>query len=169
MKKIKILFFIGVSCFLVSCVGPKAPSMGDAKAFMDQYFEKLKLNSFTEIEPFYSDDSFAGTSRESWEEKFNETQGAMGGFISADLESWSVRSVASTTGSGRYFSFVYNSSYENKNVKETFVLFIPKGSTEIKIKSHDYEAGELKRDEPQIKRGPDSVAFGGGRSLKSVI
>jgi len=43
-----------------------------------------------------------------------------------------------TSGSGRYYTFIYNNKYENGFAKETIILFLPRNSNEIKIIGHNY-------------------------------
>jgi len=133
-KKVLILF---CTVGLLSCTGQGIFSKNDAVNFMVAYFEKVKQNDFSLVESFYSERFYEATSRERWEEMFYAIHSVLGELISIELETWSVRAVATTAGSGRYFTLVYNNEYTNGNAREVIILFIPRGSDEPRIIAHN--------------------------------
>jgi hypothetical protein len=136
----KKLFVLIITASLVSCIGGKGLSKNDVANIMDEYFEKVKQNNFDLVESYYSDEFYDATGREKWEEIYNKVHSTLGTLISTELESWSTRSILATSGSGKYFTFIYNNRYENGNAKETINLFSPRGSDEIKIIGHNYNS-----------------------------
>jgi hypothetical protein len=136
----KKIFVLIITASLVSCIGGKSLSKNDVVIIMDEYFEKVKQNSFDLVESYYSDEFYKVTGREKWEELYNQVHSTLGTLISTELESWSIRSMFATSGSGKYFTFVYNNQYENGKIKETINLFSPKGSDEVKIIGHNYNS-----------------------------
>lgn len=139
MLKKGILIFI--TLLILSCNGNKSSlSKDDAEYLMEEYFEKTKLNDFNIISSYYSDLFYESTEKEKWEELYNKIHTILGLLIETTLESWKVESIVNTSGSGKYFTFVYNNNYENGQVIETIILFLPKGEDEIKILKHNYNS-----------------------------
>jgi hypothetical protein len=134
------LFFLVITVSLVSCIEGKSLSKNDVVNIMDEYFEKVKQNNFDLLESYYSDEFYEATGREKWEELYNKVHSTLGTLISTELESWSMRSMLATSGSGKYFTFIYNNHYENGNAKETINLFSPRGTGEVKIIGHNYNS-----------------------------
>jgi PBP1b-binding outer membrane lipoprotein LpoB len=134
-KKIAALI---ITVLFISCSGQKGLSKADVVNVMDGYFEKVKQNNFNLVESYYSDTFYEATDKERWKELYNKVHLTLGMLISTELESWNMRSTIATSGSGKYFTFVYNNKYENGVAKETINLFLPKGSNEVKIIGHNY-------------------------------
>jgi hypothetical protein len=125
---------------LISCTGEKGLSKNDVLVIMDEYFEQVKQNNFNLVESYYADTFYEATSREKWEELYKKVHLTLGTLNSTELVSWTMRTMMSTSGSGKYFTFVYDNKYENGNAKETINLFLPKGSDEVKIIGHNYNS-----------------------------
>ena len=157
MKKI---FLIVSTLLCISCAGSKGPTKNDAAAYMNDYFEKVKLQDFTLVESYYSDDFYKTTSKEEWKEMYNKIHADLGPLISAELESWGIRSVVGTSGSGKYFTFVYQCRYENGGTSETIVLFAPSGSKEMKINSHNINSSILDQNDIDREPGPRNIIAG---------
>ena len=126
--------------FLISCGGQKGPSKNDVVLLMDEYFENVKQNDFSLVEPYYSDAFYESTDKEKWKELYDKIHSVLGELISVELESWNMRSVIATSGSGTYYTLVYKNKYENGDVTETINLFIPKNENTIKINRHNYNS-----------------------------
>jgi hypothetical protein len=107
---------------------------------MGEFFEKTKQNDFSLIASYYSEDAFENTSREEWEVLYNRIHEVLGTLISVELESWSMRTVLATSGSGRHFAFTYKNTYENGIAEEKISIFAPRGKDEMLINSHFYSS-----------------------------
>ena len=138
MPKKIIIGFIAI--FLISCSGQKGPSKDDVVLLMNEYFEKVKQNDFSLVETYYSETFYENTNKEKWEELYNKVHSVLGELISVELESWNMRAVLATSGSGKYFIFVYKNKYENGDVIETINIFIPRNENVIKINGHNYNS-----------------------------
>ena len=125
---------------LVSCGEQKETSKSDVTSLMDEYFEKVKQNDFSLIEPYYSEAFYEKTGKEKWKELYDRVHSMLGELVSVELESWNMRSVIATSGSGTYYTLVYKNNYENGEATETINLFIPKNENEIKINGHNYNS-----------------------------
>jgi len=135
---LKKSFILIVTIFIISCTGQKSLSKNDVVIIMDGFFEKVKQNDYNLVDPYYSETIFETTSREEWKEIYNKIHFVLGELISTELESWNIRTMLGTSGSGKYYTFVYNNKYENGIAKETINLFLPKSSNEVKIIGHNY-------------------------------
>ncbi|MDR3248011.1 MAG: hypothetical protein LBT39_04420 [Treponema sp.] len=136
LKKIPAVL---LAVFMVSCVGLKSLSREETITLMDGYFDKINQNNFELLAPYYSELFYEETPREEWEEIYNSAHAALGPFISSELVSWTEDSVVNTSGSGKYFTFVYKTKYENGDAEETFVIVAPKSANTIRINSHLYD------------------------------
>ena len=116
----------------------KSLSKNDVIDFMNEYFEKVKQNNFSLIEPYYSETFYENVDKEKWEELFTKIHSTLGPLILIEVESWNINSSISTSGSGKNYKFVYNNKYENGNIKETVCLYLPNGSTKLKITKHNF-------------------------------
>ncbi len=154
MKK---LFLILSALIFVSCIGSKGPSKNDAVAFMNDYFEKVKLQDFSLVESYYSDDFYKTMPREKWEETYNKIHTDLGPLVSTELKSWGIRSVVGTSNSGKYFTFVYQSKYKNGEATETVVLFAPRDSDEMKINSHNFNSMVLDQNNSNREFSPGNI------------
>lgn len=135
----KKIMFILTMIFMFSCSANKV-SKDDVLSFMDKYFEESKQNDFNIIEPYYAEAFYLSTGKEKWEELFNKVHSIIGPLESTELESWNMKSMLATSGSGTTYTLIYNNKYENGVVKETITIFIPKGKNEIKIIGHNYNS-----------------------------
>jgi hypothetical protein len=125
---------------LISCGGQKGLSKNDVVVLMDEYFENVKQNDFSLIEPYYSQAFYEKTGKEKWEELYTRIHAVLGELVSTELTSWSMRSVIATSGSGKHFTLVYKNKYENGDTTETINLFVPKNESTITINSHNYNS-----------------------------
>ena len=131
-----------LTVFLVSCIGNNQNKVtrSDVIAYMDEYFEIVKENDFKLVESFYSETFYQSTSKEKWEKMFYKVHSVIGTLISVNLQSWNMRSVLSTSGSGKTYTFIYKNKYENGEVTETINLFIPRGTKDIGIVGHNFNS-----------------------------
>ena len=129
-----------IAIFLISCSGQKGHSKDDVVLLMNEYFEKVKRNDFSLVETYYSEAFYENTNKEKWEELYNKVHYVLGELISVELESWNMRAVLATSGSGKYFTFVYKNKYENGDVIETINIFIPKNENIVRINAHNYNS-----------------------------
>ena len=132
-KKLFTLF----SVLLISCSG-NSISKSDVELFMYEYFEKTRENDYSLIELYYSDDFYIVMDRDKWEELYYKIHSILGELITFELVSWNIKAELKTSGSGKNFTFVYKNKYENGDVTETINLFVPRGTTDIKINGHNY-------------------------------
>jgi hypothetical protein len=142
IQMFKRIFIVLMTLSLISCTGKeqKSISKDDVELLMKEYFEKVKQNNFELIETYYSEAFYENAGKEKWEELYNKVHSTLGSLVSVELESWNVRSVLGTSGSGKYFTFIYKNKYDNGNVTETIILFAPRGKNEVKINSHNYNS-----------------------------
>jgi hypothetical protein len=136
LKKVSIILII---IFMVSC-SKNGVSKNDVLSFMDTYFEEIKQNDFNKIESYYSETFYKNSSREAWEELFNKVHSIIGKLESTELESWNMKSMLATSGSGTTYTLIYKNKYENGIVTETINIFVPKGKNEIGIIGHNYNS-----------------------------
>ena len=139
----KNIFIIAIiTVFFISCNGngQNTISKNDALALMDEFFEKTKENNFDLVEMYYSESIYQQTPKEEWEEMYTKIHNLLGTLVSVELQSWNMKSHIGTSGSGRYFTFVYTNNYENGIATETINLFVPKGTKDIKIIGHNYNS-----------------------------
>jgi hypothetical protein len=135
---LKIIFIL-VVILMFSCY-TNTVSKDDVLSFMDKYFEESKQNDFNIIELYYAEAFYKNTGKEKWEELFNKVHSIIGTLESIELESWNMKSMLATSGSGTTYTLIYNNKYENGVVKETINIFIPKGKNEIKTIGHNYNS-----------------------------
>ena len=131
IKYIQIVFLM---IFLISCAG--GVTKNDVVLVMNEFFEKVKENNFSLIEPYYSDAFFEKMNRDEWEELFYRVHSILGRLVTVELETWSASSFLGTSGSGTQFRLIYRNIYENGFAIETITVFIPRGKNEIKINGH---------------------------------
>jgi hypothetical protein len=136
---LKKVFFILIVIFMFSCSSNRV-SKDDVLSFMDKYFEEIKQNDFNKIESYYTETFYKNTSKEKFEELFYKVHSIFGKLESTELESWNMKSMLATSGSGTTYTLIYKNKYENGFVTETINVFIPKGKNEIGIIGHNYNS-----------------------------
>jgi hypothetical protein len=124
----------------LSCTGQNNLSKDEVVLLMDEYFEKVKKNDFSLIETYYSEAFYESTGKENWEELYNKVHSILGPLNSTELESWNMRSFVGTSGSGTYYTLIYNNKYENGIVIETINIFSPRGEKKMFINGHNYNS-----------------------------
>jgi hypothetical protein len=138
----KAFIVLAITGLLASCNGngQKNISKDDAVTLMNEYFENVKKDDFSLIESYYSDAFYESADKEKWKELYDKIHSTLGKLISIELESWNIKSTLGTSGSGKHFTFIYKNKYENGDVTETIVLFNPRGTSDVKINSHNYNS-----------------------------
>ena len=144
-KMFKKIIVILLTLSALSCAGNNQNKISKEEVlnYMEEYFEKVKLNDFSLIQPYYTDEFYKSTSKEAWQETLDTIHSAAGNLISAELVSYGVKTTLSTEGSGTNYILGYKNLYENAEIKETVNLYKSKGSKDIGIIEHRFDTDVL--------------------------
>ena len=126
-----------------------ACGLSDAKqkgeAIAEKYFVLASSGHVDQILSLYDDSFYKVSSRGQWSATYNNIRTKLGRPIAHRLQSWQVNDLASTSGSGRAVTLIYDVDYERAAGREMLLVFFPNGSDSGGIRGHHFESGALLR------------------------
>ena len=163
----KKIIVILLTLSTLSCVGNNQNKISkeDVLNYMDEYFEKVKQNDFNSLQLYYSDEFYKTTKKEAWLGMLETIHSGAGALLSVELETWGVKTMLSTGGSGTTYTLIYKNVYENAGVKETITIYKPRGSRDIGIIGHEFNSSVLPEVLPEKEENVPVVYIEKSRSL----
>jgi hypothetical protein len=137
MKKGSILLLI-LLIFASGC-GLIMKEKQNTDAFMESYFETIKRRDFQGALKFYSEKFFEVISPEAWLSALKDINSKLGNLQSYTLLSWNITKNLQ----GTSYKIKYKVKYAKHIAEETFILYRPIGSKQIKIQAHHIKPSGL--------------------------
>jgi hypothetical protein len=132
-KLVYISFLLSLLTSLLLGGGCSGFSPNKAEVITNNYFQFVKDKDYNSTFTYYSPILFKDITQQDWIQALKNMDLLWGDLQTWKLKTWSVEKKIGIGGSGTYYVLQYEVTYDKYNAIETFTLFTPSSTDDIKI------------------------------------